>query len=196
LLRRQTKPTLALAVRSLGVIPASIETDRLLLEPWGSEHTEMLVGLSSIPQMMSFIGPGELWSREKAEEVAEAARQHWSDHGFGWRAATESASGRLIGFLGLDFAGEGTAGLDADEYEIGWWLTPEVWGRGFAREGATAIRDEALNTLKASSVIARIQPANTRSIAVAECTGLTLDFTTTGNSGEPVAVYRLRAAGH
>lgn len=151
----------------------------------------MLVGLSSIAQVMRFIGSGELWSRERAEEVAEAAGRHWSDHGLGWRATTESASGKRVGFLGLNLAGEGTAGLDASEYEIGWWLTPELWGRGFAREGAAAIRDEALNTLMAPSVIARVQPANARSIAVAESAGLRRDFTTTGRSGEAVAIYRL-----
>lgn len=179
-------------VRSLRMDRVSIETDRLLLEPWGPQHAAMLVDLSSIVQVMTFIGSGELWSRERAEEVAEAAGRHWSDHGFGWRAATESASGKLVGFLGLNFAGEGTAGLDAREYEVGWWLTPEVWGRGFAREGAAAIRDEALNTLMTTSVIARVQPGNARSIAVAESAGLSLDFTTTGKSGEAVAVYRLR----
>jgi RimJ/RimL family protein N-acetyltransferase len=170
----------------------SIETDRLLLEPWGPQHVEMLVGLSSTADVMTFIGSGEPWSRERAKEVAQGVCRHWSDHGFGWRAATESASGKLIGFLALNFAGEGTAGLGAREYEIGWWLAPEAWGRGFAREGAVAIRDEAFNTLMAPSVVARVQPANARSIAVAESVGLSLGFTTTGKSGEAVAVYGLR----
>jgi hypothetical protein len=66
-------------------------------------------------------------------------------------------------------------------------------GRGLAREGAEAIRDEAFDVLNAPSVIARIQPANARSIAVAEATGLTRDFRATDKTGEPVVVYRLAA---
>jgi RimJ/RimL family protein N-acetyltransferase len=97
----------------------------------------------------------------------------------------------LVGFLGLNDAGEGTAGLTASEFEIGWWMDPSVWGRGYAREGGCAIRDEALNGLRAPSVIARIQPANARSIAVAQALGLTHDLDTTGKTGEPVSVYRV-----
>jgi RimJ/RimL family protein N-acetyltransferase len=169
------------------------ETDRLVLVSWDAEHTELLVGLSSMPEVMTFIGSGDVWSRTKAEEVARAAREHWAEHGFGWRAATERTSGEFIGFVALNFAGDGTAGVAADEYEIGWWMDPAVWGQGFAREGGAAIRDEALGRLNAPSVIARIQPSNARSIAVAQSLGLTHDCLTTGNSGELVCVYRLTA---
>ena len=151
----------------------------------------MLARLSSLPDVMTLIGPGELWSEQKAAEVFDAAVSHWAEHGFGWRVAQATASGRLVGFLGLNYAGKGTAGLAASEFEIGWWMDPSVWGHGYAREGGRAIRDEALNGLGAPSVIARIQPANARSITVAQALGLTPDFDTTGRTGEPVSVYRL-----
>jgi RimJ/RimL family protein N-acetyltransferase len=170
---------------------ASISTERLTLLPWGSEHVAMLARLSSSSDVMRFIGPGELWSEQKSVEVSDAAVRHWAEHGFGWRVARETASSRLVGFLGLNYAGEGTAGLAASEYEIGWWMDPSVWGRGYAREGGRAIRDEALNGLRAPSVVARIQPANARSVAVAQALGLTHDLDTTGKNGEPVSVYRL-----
>jgi RimJ/RimL family protein N-acetyltransferase len=102
--------------------------------------------------------------------------------------------GQLIGFAALNFAGEGTVDLDASEFEIGWWLDPAVWGRGFAREGARAIRDEAFTELAAPSVVARIQAGNVASVRVAEAVGLMFDFETRGSMGEPLAVYRLSAA--
>jgi RimJ/RimL family protein N-acetyltransferase len=172
-----------------------LETSRLRLEMWEERHAEMLVWLSSLPEVMRFIGAGGVWSREWALEVAERQRRHWAEHGFGWRPATERATGELVGFIALNFALEGTAGLDPGEYELGWWLAPSAGGRGLAREGAAAIRDEAFDSLGAPSVVARIQPGNERSIAVARATGLTYDFTTTGRSGEPVAVYRQTAPG-
>ncbi|MEA2291656.1 MAG: hypothetical protein QOF17_676, partial [Solirubrobacteraceae bacterium] len=52
---------------------------------------------------------------------------------------------------------------------------------------------EAFDALDAPSVVARIQPGNARSIAVAEAAGLEHDFSPTGKTGEPVAVYRLAA---
>jgi RimJ/RimL family protein N-acetyltransferase len=172
----------------------ALETARLRLDPWDEPHTELLVRLSSIPEVMRFIGRGVPWSSAKGEEVAAAQRQHWSEHGFGWRPAADKATDDLVGFIALNFAGAGTAGLDAAEYEIGWWLAPQAWGRGLAREGALAMRDEAFDALKAPSVVARIQPANAPSIAVAEAAGLKYDFSTTCKTGEPVVVYRLAAA--
>lgn len=174
---------------------SAIETERLSLVPWETEHVELLSRLASVPEVMTFIGPGELWSRQKSEEISRAAAEHWAEHGFGWRVAEARVTKRLIGFIGLNFAGEGTAGVAADEYEIGWWMGPAVWGQGFAPEGGLAICDEALSGLGAPSVIARIQPGNARSIAVAQSLGLTHDFDSTGKAGEPVSVYRLTAAG-
>ena len=173
---------------------SAIATERLSLLPWEAEHVELLCRLGSTPEVMAFIGSGELWSEERSKEVSDIAVAHWAQHGFGWRVAAERATGRLIGFIGLNLAGEGTRGVPADEFEIGWWMDPVVWGRGFAREGGAAARDEAFNHLNAPSVIARIQPANKASIAVAESIGLTHSFDTTGKYGEPVSVYRLDPA--
>lgn len=150
----------------------------------------MLARLGAIPSVVRYVGSGEIWPREKSQEVHDRQVEHWRRHGFGWRAAVEKASGRRVGLIALNFLGEGTAGLDSGEYEIGWWLHPGDHGRGFAREGAQAVRDEARDRLEAPSVVARIQPPNGPSIAVATAIGLSLDFRTTGPSGEPVAVYR------
>jgi RimJ/RimL family protein N-acetyltransferase len=178
------------------VLPAVLETARLRLHRWDETHTDLLVRLSAMPELTRFVGPGTTWPRARAEEVAATQRRRWSEHGFGWRPAVESATGELVGFIALNFAGEGTAGLDAGEYEIGWWLAPPAWGRGFAREGAEAVRDEALGALGAPSLVARIHPANARSIAVAEGIGLARDFETTGRSGDPVVIYRLAPDAH
>ncbi len=150
----------------------------------------MLARLATIPSVVRYVGSGEIWSREKCREVHDRQVEHWRRHGFGWRAAVEKASGRQVGLIALNFLGDGTAGLDPGEYEIGWWLHPSERGRGFAREGARALRDEARDRLGAPSVVARIQPPNGPSIAVASVIGLCLDFRTTGPSGEPVVVYR------
>jgi RimJ/RimL family protein N-acetyltransferase len=169
-----------------------VRTERLRLEPWGERHTEMLVWLSSLPEVTRFIGAGEVWSREWAVEVAERQRRHWAEHGFGWRPATEVATGELVGFIALNFAGEGMVGLDPSEYEIGWWLAPSAGGRGLAREGAAAIRDEALDELGAPSIVARTQPANERSIAVAAPAGPASLWPSTASPHRVEAIRRWR----
>jgi RimJ/RimL family protein N-acetyltransferase len=166
----------------------------LRLDPWSEAHTALLVRLSSMPPVVRYIGRGALWSRREAEEVAAAQSDHWRRHGFGWRAAVEKETGQEVGFAALNFVGEGTVDLDPSEHEIGWWLDAAVWGRGFAREGALAIRDEAFTEVAAPSVVARIQPENVASVRVAEATGLRFDSETRGRMGEPLLVYRLSAA--
>jgi RimJ/RimL family protein N-acetyltransferase len=165
-------------------------TSRLRLEPWSANHTELLVQLASTPQVARYIGDGLPWPADRATALAQQLRQDWERHGFGWRAAVEIDSGRQIGLAALTFAGAG-AGVDADEYELGWWLDPGFWGRGLAREGAAAVRDEAFSRLAAPSVLARIQPANRASLAVAAAIGLTHESASVGRCGEPIAILRL-----
>ena len=152
-------------------------TSRLRLDPWSQAHTALLAGLAAMPEVVRFIGDGSVWSPARAEEVGAANREHWRRHGFGWRAAVERETGEMIGLLALNFAGEGS-GVDIDEYEIGWWLRPAAWGRGLAREGAAAVRDEAFTRVGAPRVLARIQPANQASLSVATATDTKTDVRT------------------
>jgi RimJ/RimL family protein N-acetyltransferase len=168
-----------------------LQTERLRLERFTPRHAALLLELSANPQVMRFVGAGVPWTREFAAEVAAALTEHWEAHGFGWRVAVERASGRAIGFVALNFLGEGVGGLDPGEYELGWWLEPAAWGRGLAFEGAIALKSEAFARLRAPSVIARIQPPNERSMRVAGKLGMALDTFATGRQGEELTVFRL-----
>lgn len=126
-------------------------------------------------------------------DVSHAMADHWREHGFGWRVALERESGLTLGFVMLNLLGEGVAGVDPDEFEIGWWLRPSAWGRGFASEAVEAVRTEAFERVRAPSVVARIQPGNQRSRRVAERLGMSYEMETTGRFGEALVVYRLSA---
>ena len=127
----------------------SLLTERLRLEPWGPAHGGMLARLSAMPEMMRFIGRGEPWTAAEAEEHSARVLVHWRRHGFGWRAAVERESGRAVGMVALELTA-GVPGLDDGEHEIGWWLDPAMWGRGYATEGGRAIVDEAFGRVGAA----------------------------------------------
>ena len=137
----------------------SLLTERLRLEPWRPAHGGMLARLSAMPEMMRLIGRGEPWTAAEAEEHSARVLVHWRRHGFGWRAAVERDSGRAVGMVALELTA-GVPGLDDGEHEIGWWLDPAMWGRGYATEGGRAIVDEAFGRVGAPSVVARIQIGN------------------------------------
>jgi RimJ/RimL family protein N-acetyltransferase len=172
-------------------MPDPLVTERLRLDPWAPSDAKLLADLARTPAVMRHIGDGTTWTEARIHDVAAHVVSHWSDHGFGWRVA-RLHDGTAIGLIALNFAGEG-AGVDAREYEIGWWLAPSAWGRGLAREGAAAVRDEAFQRVGAPSILARIAPANAGSLAVAAAIGLLHESESTGRGGETIAVLRLTA---
>jgi RimJ/RimL family protein N-acetyltransferase len=183
---------LGLATNLIVVPFETLTTPRLRLEPWTDSHTGLLVRLAADPAVTRYIGDGAPWPESRATALAVDLRQDWRRHGFGWRAVIETETEAPIGLAALNFAGAG-AGVAADEYEIGWWLDPAAWGRGLGREAAAAVRDEGFSWLRAPSVLARIQPANAASLAVAAAVGLTRESESVGRAGEPILVLRLTA---
>ena len=58
-------------------------------------------------------------------------------------------------------------------YEIGWEIHQESWGKGYATEAALIIIDYAFHTLNLPAIIAIIDPKNTASLKVAHKLGMT-----------------------
>jgi len=172
----------------------TLETARLLLRPWGPDDVALLASLSANPRVVRHIGDGLPWTALKALTVSERAVAHWREHGIGWRVAVELASGRDIGFIGINVMGDGTPGLGPDEHEIGWWVAPEHWGFGYATEAARAVAADALARPQITTLTARIQPENRASIRVAQAIGMAFEFNTVAEPGVLVAIYRMRAA--
>jgi RimJ/RimL family protein N-acetyltransferase len=170
--------------------PLPLRTDRLVLDPWTERDNKLLGDLARTPAVMRYIGDGTTWTDARIADVGAHISDHWRRHGFGWRVARVDDA--PVGLIALNFAGEG-GGVDADEYEIGWWLAPSAWGRGLASEGATTVRDEAFERSGAPSILARISPGNAGSLAVAEAIGLIHEREGIGRMGEPIVVLRLGA---
>lgn len=86
---------------------------------------------------------------------------HWHLRGYGPYAVVEKATGTMLSPVGLWFP------IEWPEPEIKWSLTRRFWGRGFATEAATAVRDMAAVVLGRTRLISVICPENTPSRAVA-----------------------------
>jgi RimJ/RimL family protein N-acetyltransferase len=172
-----------------------LTTERLRLEPWAPGHAGMLARLAARRDVMRYVGAGVTWTAAEAEQRSARALVHWRTQGFGWRTAVERASGRAVGLIALNLAGREIPELAEDDHEIGWWIEPESWGKGYATEGGHAIVDEAFTRVGAPSVVARIQPANVASTRVAAALGLTPERDVVGRYGEPIRIHRLYAPG-
>jgi RimJ/RimL family protein N-acetyltransferase len=141
----------------------TLETDRLILRPTAAHDLDGFAELLGDEQASRYIGGRQ--ARSGAWRQLCTMAGSWTLNGFGMFSVIEKAGGRCVGRLG-PWAPEGWPGT-----EVGWGLVPSAWGKGYATEGAAAAIDWAFDTLGWTEVIHVIDPANLRSVRVAERLG-------------------------
>jgi RimJ/RimL family protein N-acetyltransferase len=168
-----------------------LETERLLLEQWDERHRAAWRLSCRDPEVMRFIGSGQVLDTEKADEGFDWMLLHWQEHDFGWRSVLDRATGQWLGFVGLNFVAPELDGFAPDQVEIGWSLVRSAWGHGYATEGARPALDEGFERVGLDRVVARLQPANLASIRVAEKIGMSFEREASGLQGEALHIYLL-----
>jgi RimJ/RimL family protein N-acetyltransferase len=108
---------------------------------------------------------------------------HWAIRGYGMFAIEERATGAFVGRVG-PWRPEGWPGL-----EIGWALTRDAWGKGYATEAAIAAGAWTFETLGAESLMSLIHVENIRSQNVARRLGARLTAPTL-HAGQPHTIWR------
>jgi RimJ/RimL family protein N-acetyltransferase len=156
-----------------------IETERLLLRPPEERDVDMVYRFVSDPEVMRWIDPdGTVGTWDDAVRRIELYRRAWEIDGCGHFMVVPRGGEEAVGRVGLlfwepDFSEHGTRsdiGKDA-ETELGWTLERAAWGKGYATEGALAVRDWVLRELQPRRLISLIHPDNVRSMRVAEKIG-------------------------
>lgn len=137
----------------------TLETERLILRPPIQADLDDWAAFMADREATRFIGGVQ--SRPIAWRSMATMAGCWALKGFGMFSVIEKASGRWIGRLGP----WGPEGWPADE--IGWGLTREAWGKGYATEGAAATIDWALDHLGWDEILHAIHADNLASAAVA-----------------------------
>jgi len=140
-----------------------LETERLILRPPVAADFEPWAAFSADEEATRYIGGIQV--RPVAWRSFLTMVGAWQIQGFGFFSVIEKASGRWVGRLG-PWMPDGWPGT-----EIGWSIVRDVWGKGYATEGAIATMDWALTTLGWSEPIHTIDPANEPSKAVARRLG-------------------------
>jgi RimJ/RimL family protein N-acetyltransferase len=109
----------------------------------------------------------------------------WVARGFGSFVFCETGTDTPLGHAGPWHP------FDWPEPEIGWCLwSTEAEGKGYAFEAATATRAFAFATLGWPTAVSYIDPANARSIALAERLGAVLDPNAPRDPDDEDLVYR------
>lgn len=93
----------------------------------------------------------------------------WELFGHGALMIDLKSSGECVGQIGINH------GPLFPEKEMGWLLYPDHEGHGYAMEAALAMRDWAFGEGGLTTLVSYVDPANVRSIAVAERLGAVRD---------------------
>lgn len=164
-----------------------IQTERLSFHRYRDEDFEFLQSLLADPEVVRFIGNGNTRNRDGALEFLYwIYRSYREAPDIGLRVITREADRRRIGHAGLvNQLVDGN-----EELEIGYWIAPNYWGQGYAKEAAAAIRDYGIHQLGKKRMISLIQPGNEASKRVAEHVGMSLEKEIV-MGGKDVCVYAL-----
>ena len=175
--------------------PTLIETGRLRLRDWRDGDAALLHQYCNTAEVMRWLGGPQ--PAERMAEIVRGLARSQREYGHTFWVAERKSDGAFLGFCGLRRAEAGAGGL-AGEIEIGWRLREDVWGRGYAREAATASLDFAFGPLAAPRVVAFTLAENRASWGLMLRLGMTrradLDYHDPDWPAEvnPVIVYDLR----
>jgi RimJ/RimL family protein N-acetyltransferase len=169
---------------------ATLQTGRLLLRSHRPDDLDACAALWADPRVTRHI-QGRPQTREEVWARLLRYAGHWAWLGYGYWAVEEG--GRFIGELGFaDFqrAMEPPLGVP----ELGWALSPAVWGKGYATEALTAALAWADVNLAAVETACIVAPENAASLRVAEKLGYREAARTTYKGEATVVLHRSRAS--
>jgi RimJ/RimL family protein N-acetyltransferase len=148
-----------------------IETARLILRPPQDHDREALASINGDRRVGEWLA--STLSREESDALVDRVCAHIAEHGGGFWTVERKLDGAIIGMSGLismhDDLPPGPA------VEVGWRLSPEAWGQGYASEAASAALDWGFAKLKLAEIIAITARTNLRSQAVMQRIGMTAE---------------------
>lgn len=177
---------------------AELRTERLLLRQWEDEDFEPFAALNADPETMRYFPAPP--TREQSDALAEHARRHIEDEGWGLWAVEVVGGARFIGFVGLarpSFEEHFTPAV-----EVGWRLGRDHWGKGYATEAGRAALGFGFEKLGLEEIVSFTSVLNEPSWHVMERLGMTHDSAgdfehprvPSGHPLRPHVLYRLARA--
>jgi ribosomal-protein-alanine N-acetyltransferase len=144
-----------------------IETERLVLRQATTKDLEDWANRIFVdPDVIRFMPKRDMTPYARAERALNNYERLWEQHKIGGWVITDKITGQLIGSCEIEYLD------DTDEYELGYALSKECWGKGFATETVRAAVRFGFENANLERIIAVVVPENIASYRVLEHTGL------------------------
>jgi [ribosomal protein S5]-alanine N-acetyltransferase len=146
------------------------ETERLRIRLMTLSDAAFVCRLLNEPSWLQNIGDRGVRSvADAASYIESKVIQMYTAMGFGMYVAESKADSAPIGICGL----VQRPALPAPD--IGFAFMPEFWGKGYAREAATAVMRHSRKQLGLDKLLAIVTPSNERSCRLLEALGFVLE---------------------
>lgn len=150
----------------------TLETERLLLRPWQDDDAADLYEYAKDP----LVGPSAGWpvhtSVENSLEIIHGVLSQPETY-----AVVLKENGRAVGSVGIMFKGTGSAPMEDQEAEIGYWIGVPYWGRGLIPEAVEALLARCFEELGCTAVWCGYYDGNVKSKRVQEKCGFVYHHT-------------------
>ena len=147
----------------------SITTPRLILRQWRDRDRSAFAAMNADPRVMEFFQ--QTLAAAESNMMVDRIMSHFAAKGFGLLAVEIPNVAEFAGYIGLSVPT--FTAFFTPCVEIGWRLAHEVWGHGYATEGARAVLQEGFGSLGLREIVSFTSPLNVRSIRVMEKIGMT-----------------------
>src|SRR3990167_7420896 len=150
-----------------------LSTERLILRTWKQSDIPLMAAISSNPLVMEHFPATQDIAATQA--LVNHINQHYEKFGYALYAVETKDTHEFIGFVGLNhppFEIPNFQPKGLPIVEIGWRLSSNHWGKGYATEAAKAVLHYAFIELNLGEIISFTVVANIKSRHVMEKIGL------------------------
>jgi len=172
---------------------ATIRSGRLVLRPWSLDDTEAAFAVYGSQNVTHWLSPA--MDRVPTVDAMRLVLQQWiaederATPPAGRWAIERAEDGHVLGGVVLLPLPPGD-----EDLEIGWALSPDAWGEGYASEAGHALAHWAFGQARVDELFAVVRPNNTRGAGTAKRIGMEWVGETDKYYGLRLMVYRARAA--
>jgi RimJ/RimL family protein N-acetyltransferase len=167
--------------------PETLTTPRMRAERLRPHHHALIAPIFGDPRVGAWMGG--VWTADVVAQTLAQGDEKWERDGFGYWIFFDAATGEPVARGGLsrtEFDGR-------PEVEVGWTVTPDRWGEGFATELGEASLKVAFGELGLPDVVSFTLPHNVASRRVMEKLGFVYEKTAPYRHFGDHVLYRIAA---
>ena len=132
----------------------TITTRRLTLRPFAPTDDIPLHRILNEPNILQYFPRTDPPDMERVQGLIQRQFTQWKEYNLGWWAVVPQGQIELIGWNGLQYLPE------TDEVEVGYLLSRQFWGQGYATEGTKISLEFGFKKLGLKRIIGLTHPNN------------------------------------